>query len=677
LEDDMGGIPGGSRSFAAFSAALALSVAAHASTADAPRGCTPEWTNVPSPTVDGRNAGLGGLAVVSATDIWAVGTDSIGLDDRNTLIEHWDGVSWSIVPSPNGPNVVNFLVRAAAVSTGDVWAVGWSRTPGFSGISETLIERWNGQDWTVFPSPNPQPPGPYEWSNELFGIAAVNDHDIWAVGQTYDFTGGQSLILHYDGQEWTEVDHPHPGLGGVLYGVTALATDKVWAVGNSYFDGLQQSVVQEWDGQEWTVVPSANVGPFLNTFLNVWATTPTDIWAVGYHLAVFGFSEVYQTSMIHFDGQDWSVSATPNQNQLNNYLWDVVALSDADAWAVGFYDTGTELKTMIQHFDGGNWTIVPSPNGDGGYITELVALGKVTPNDVWAVGQAFDGFQYFATYVQQYSCGVVLPPPSVASIAPGSGPAAGGTAVVVTGSSFVAGAGLDIGGVPASDVVVDATSIQATTPPLSPGTLNDVVVTNPDTQLGSLSAAFFADFLDVAQDDPFHGFVETLIRSGVTAGCGGGDYCRDTAVTRAQMAVFLLKGKLGADHVPPACTGTVFADVPCTGGTFDPWIEELASLGVTGGCGGGNYCPDAAVTREQMAVFLLKTKNGSSFDPPDCTGVFDDVPCTPGVGFPDWIEQLYADGVTGGCSAAPPLYCPAAANTRGQMAVFLVKNFGL
>src|SRR4051812_36693404 len=85
--------------------ALVTSSAAAASPPPpAPEGCTPAWEVVSSPSVDGRNSGFGGLAVVSATDIWAVGTDSIGVDDRNTLIEHWDGVAWTIVPSPNGPN---------------------------------------------------------------------------------------------------------------------------------------------------------------------------------------------------------------------------------------------------------------------------------------------------------------------------------------------------------------------------------------------------------------------------------------------------------------------------------------------------------------------------------------------------------------------------------------------
>ncbi len=273
------------------------------------------------------------------------------------------------------------------------------------------------------------------------------------------------------------------------------------------------------------------------------------------------------------------------------------------------------------------------------------------------------------------------PAPTVTAIGPTSGPADSGTAVVVTGTNFVSGATAAIGGVAATGVVVqDAATIQATTPaPLSPGSLNDVAVTNPDAQSGSLVKGWFADFTDVAAGDPFHDYVEKLVRNGVTAGCGSGNYCRNDSVTRAQMAVFLLKAKFGASHTPPACTGTVFDDVPCTGGAFDPWIEELAGLQVTGGCQVSPplYCPGNTVNRQQMAVFLLKMKNGSAFVPPTCTGVFDDVPCTPGAGFSDWIEKLYADAVTGGCQAMPLLYCPTNPNTRGQMAVFLVKNFSL
>ena len=78
-----------------------------------------------------------------------------------------------------------------------------------------------------------------------------------------------------------------------------------------------------------------------------------------------------------------------------------------------------------------------------------------------------------------------------------------------------------------------------------------------------------------------------------------------------------------------------------------------------------------------MAVFLLKTEHGSGYTPPACKGIFADVPCTPGVGFSDWIEALSSQGVTGGCYVDPLRYCPDRSNTRGEIAVFLVKAFGL
>ena len=140
------------------------------------------------------------------------------------------------------------------------------------------------------------------------------------------------------------------------------------------------------------------------------------------------------------------------------------------------------------------------------------------------------------------------------------------------------------------------------------------------------------------------------------------------------MSVFLLKAKHGASYVPPLCTPGVFADVPCPS-LFADWIEELAAETITAGCGGDDFCPDDAVTRQQMAVFLLKALIGSGYTPPACTGIFGDVACPSQ--FADWVETLYNRGITAGCSTSPLLYCPAAPNVREQMAVFLTKTFSL
>ena len=190
--------------------------------------------------------------------------------------------------------------------------------------------------------------------------------------------------------------------------------------------------------------------------------------------------------------------------------------------------------------------------------------------------------------------------PVVSSITPTSGLASGGTASTIIGANFVPGATVTIGGVAATGVdVTDGSHIAATVPALTPGTLNDVTVTNLDLLSGTLAKGWFADFLDVPQDNLFHTDVEIIVRAGITAGCGDGTiYCVTSPVTRAQMAVFLLKSEHGSTYVPPDCAGNAisFPDVPCPS-LFANWIEQLSAEGITAGCGGGNYCPDAPVTR--------------------------------------------------------------------------------
>ncbi|HKD19691.1 MAG TPA: IPT/TIG domain-containing protein [Thermoanaerobaculia bacterium] len=278
---------------------------------------------------------------------------------------------------------------------------------------------------------------------------------------------------------------------------------------------------------------------------------------------------------------------------------------------------------------------------------------------------------------------IATPTPSFAveSLNPSSGSAGAYTAVTINGVGFSPSASVEVGGVPIAPgdkVYLDPTRIVILTPILLPGSLNDVVITNPVTfaltpaAVASLPQGWLADFLDVSGADPFHPGVEAVFRNGITAGCGAGNYCRNDAVRRDQMAVFLLKSEHGSSYAPPSCTG-VFTDVPCPG-PFTDWIEQLSSEGITGGCGDGIYCPSAAVNRAQMAVFLLKTKHGVGYAPPPCAAIFSDVPCPSG--FADWVEELYAEGVTGGCYASPLSYCPNNASTRGQMAVFLSKAFG-
>ena len=306
--------------------------------------------------------------------------------------------------------------------------------------------------------------------------------------------------------------------------------------------------------------------------------------------------------------------------------------------------------------------------------TQVTTDGNGTATyDVTLTPTVADGAHVSATATDDQGNTSEFSQPMARFMIPASGPPSGGTAITVVGTDFLTGATVTIGGVAATDVnVVSFTGLSATTPALSPGTLNDAIVTDPDGASGRLEGAFVADFVDVPSGHQFYSYVTSLVLQRITAGIGGGFYGVDMPILRQQMAVFLLKAKYGYCYTPPACTVQVFGDVPCSL-IFAPWINQLVAEGITAGCGGGNYCPSSPVRRDQMAVFLLKAFEGATYNPPDCTtATFDDVPCTSP--FARWIYELVARAITAGCGGGN--YCPMANNTRGQMAVFLGLTFG-
>jgi uncharacterized protein (DUF1800 family) len=252
-----------------------------------------------------------------------------------------------------------------------------------------------------------------------------------------------------------------------------------------------------------------------------------------------------------------------------------------------------------------------------------------------------------------------------------SGPASGGTAVHLVGNQFGGAATVTIGGQTVSATVKSSTHIVATTPSLPPGALYDVVVHNGGP-MSVVPKGWFADFGDVPQASEFHASVETILRDGITAGCGGGNYCPSSPLTRAQMAVFLLRVKYGGGYVPPPATGTIFSDVH-PGDFAADWIEQLYAEAITAGCATNplRYCPTSPVTRGQMAVFLMRVYHGAGYAPPPATGIFSDVPV--GDPFAPSIEEIARLGITVGCGGTS--YCPGSSLTRGQMAIFLARTF--
>jgi hypothetical protein len=281
------------------------------------------------------------------------------------------------VPSPNrhpGPNVLKAVWAASAA---DAWAVGTS-APATGGTTATLAEHWNGKRWNLITIPNPAP-GP----NVLNGVAGSGPADVWAVGYRFDSGGnGKTLTEHWNGSRWEIVPSPNVGGSGFLFAVSVLGPDSAFAVG--FFDnspnGFPQTLIEHWDGLTWTVQLSPNTTSFINLFSSVVAVSKADAWAVGYGQDTeSGFQEVL---VAHYDGVDWKPVATPNPGY--KALMAVSAAASKDVWAVGIQVGGPSAQPdgLAEHWNGSAWSIISTPDRDA-TLTAVAARGH---GDAWAVG---------------------------------------------------------------------------------------------------------------------------------------------------------------------------------------------------------------------------------------------------------------------------------------------------
>ncbi len=188
------------------------------------------WSYVLSPQPGDYVNFLGGVAALSPDNTWAVGfhQNYKGLYERpeKTLIEHWDGSRWKVVTSPSPGSFYNSLSAVTAVSPTNIWAVGSQGS--LQGTSTTLIEHWDGTSWSVVPSPNV---GTY--GNGLEAVTALSSSDVWTVGEYANTNyGGYTLIERWDGTQWSVVPSPNVGnFENGLRSVAGAAPSDIWAVG--------------------------------------------------------------------------------------------------------------------------------------------------------------------------------------------------------------------------------------------------------------------------------------------------------------------------------------------------------------------------------------------------------------------------------------------------------------
>ncbi|MGH2684323.1 MAG: carboxypeptidase regulatory-like domain-containing protein [Actinomycetota bacterium] len=316
---------------------------------------TPPWDVVPTPNRDSGGNDLRSVTALSPNDAWAVGPGGPSWLTRTTLTQHWDGTSWTIVPSPEpAGSASSRLNGVSGTSSDDVWAVGGHNTSG--GAVEPLIEHWDGTAWSIVDNP----PGTI---GELGDVEVVSANDAWAVGES----GSGSIILRWNGTRWSATANP---CSFNLHAVDAVTADDVWAVGYQH--------TCHWDGRAWSKV---TVAPYdQTTFIDVSGAAPDSVWAVS-STTECPYDCTSYSSIWHWNGTSWTTSRTFYYG--NETLSGIEVAPSGRIYAVG---ARFGWKALVLVLDGARWRDAPFPDVAGW----LSSVSSSPAGDLWAVGQTTD-----------------------------------------------------------------------------------------------------------------------------------------------------------------------------------------------------------------------------------------------------------------------------------------------
>jgi hypothetical protein len=399
------------------------------------------WSIVASPNpVGALDSELIGVSCTSTTNCFAAG-DWAGASSAGTLIEQWDGTSWTISPSapPIGPSAAPStrvaagtaspvtssgararallseaatlqagspaaIARAALVPSGSASArrassagaradgASFGTIPGLSAVSCTsptsciavgdsdtgaLTEQWNGTAWAMIA----MPPLQNTDGGELFGISCPKSTDCTAVGAystgADPFAPSHTLAEHWNGTSWSV---ELLGLGTVFSEFDAVSctnSHTCAAVGDSAF-------VQQWDGARWSIAPFASETS-QSSLVDVACTSATSCLAVGHAVT----STRVKTLVEKFDGSVWSVLPSPNPGEADASLFSVSCPSATNCFAVGQYVRGETGRPLVEHWNGTTWSIVLAPSPPRSELAEFTDVSCPSAVSCTAVGLSF------------------------------------------------------------------------------------------------------------------------------------------------------------------------------------------------------------------------------------------------------------------------------------------------
>jgi FG-GAP-like repeat/S-layer homology domain len=318
----------------------------------------------------------------------------------------------------------------------------------------------------------------------------------------------------------------------------------------------------------------------------------------------------------------------------------------------------------------GNGTFQPPANYNTGPNPESVAVGDFNGDgrtDLAVADLSFDGSTSILLGVLGTTAQTITFGP-LGNVAPGAAPitisamASSGLTVIFASNTLSV---CTVSGTLVTILASGGRSITAS----QPGSATYA----PATPITQTFTVYFNDVqpLSVDPSDFYYNAINLFAQYGITAGCGNNNFCPGQNVTRAQMAIFIIRAIFGNANFPYSTTPH-FADVGPSDFGFK-WIQAMYELGISAGCGNGNYCPNDSITRAQMAVFITAARfEGTTFDYPSTPYFTDVLPPSedPSDVFFKFVQRMKTEGITSGCTATT--FCPASPVTRGQMAVFIM-----
>ena len=306
------------------------------------------WSIVPSQDLFRFDDVLNGVADLSATTAWAVGyIRAFSSSIPAPLIIHWNGASWQGGGTPTG--LSGTLRAVSADSLRDVWAVG------DDGHGRATALRYNGTAWSSVALPAAGA------SDMLQGVKAFGPSDVWAVGDQLPSSASavtHTLVLHWNGNAWSVVPSPSPDPNSdILHAVGGVAGNDLWAVGQQGQDETgtgvppgTRTLAEHWNGTSWSVMTSPNVGD-QDTLNAVAATAPGSVAAAGSDQNRSGPVPVDRTLAQQWNGTGWATQPTPNVGSTDNLLEGAAAVpGTSTVWAVGVRMAATRLpleQTLI------------------------------------------------------------------------------------------------------------------------------------------------------------------------------------------------------------------------------------------------------------------------------------------------------------------------------------------